>query len=77
MMGPDKQPLKFYLDWGKYDTKSPMEGWDVTEANRQLARFLNTSGYEFTGGEVHEGDGWPSWRNRNDRLLEALFPLRP
>ena len=29
-----------------------------------------------TGGEVHDSGGWSSWRNRTDRVLETLFPLR-
>ena len=27
------------------------------------------------GGEVNDGTGWSSWRNRTDVLLAALFPL--
>ena len=36
---------------------------------------LRAAGYDFVGGEAHDGMGWPSWRNRTDALLEALFPL--
>lgn len=28
------------------------------------------------GGETHEGAGWLARRNRLDKLLEALFPLK-
>lgn len=64
-----------YLDWGSYDLRSPQEPWSMVEANRRLAAELRRQGIEVAGGEVHDGTGWPSWRNRTDRLFETLFPL--
>ena len=52
-----------------------MEGLNGPEMGRALARALEENGYEFVGGETHEGGGWPSWRNRTDKMLETLFPL--
>ncbi len=74
LVGPERQPLDIYLDWGKYDLRSPMEGANFPKANRTFARVLEEKGYTFTGGEVHEGGYWISWRNRTDKLLETLFP---
>lgn len=71
----DRQELMIYLDWGKYDMRGPLEGYDFRQGSRSLARLLRANGYDFTGGEVNEGHGWVSWRNRNDRVFEALFPL--
>jgi hypothetical protein len=48
----------------------------MVDASRKLAAKLRRQGIEVAGGEVHDGTGWPSWRNRTDRLFEALFPWR-
>jgi enterochelin esterase-like enzyme/outer membrane protein assembly factor BamB len=74
LAGPVALPLVIYLDWGKYDGRSPMEGWNFPQSNRTFARTLEEKGYSFTGGEVNEGRGWASWRSRTDKLLETLFP---
>ena len=70
---PEEKPLRIYMDWGLYDARSPEGGWDLREANRKLYTFLQEKGYRPAGGETHDGYGWQSWRNRNDRLLTALF----
>lgn len=67
-------PMKIYLDWGKYDLRSPMEGNDLGKSTASFARLLHAKGYAFTGGEVNDGAGWASWRNRTDEVFEALFP---
>jgi len=72
-----QQPgVQIYLDWGKYDIQSPLEGWSIAAANAKLGRYLTEHKYAYTGGEVNEGFGWGSWRNRTDKILEAFFPLR-
>lgn len=68
------QPLRIYHDWGLYDTRGTREGWDNVRLNRTLHAFLKERGYAPAGGETHEGYGWFSWRNRTDRLFEALLP---
>jgi outer membrane protein assembly factor BamB/enterochelin esterase-like enzyme len=70
-----KQPLQIYLDWGKYDMRSPFEGWSMIQSNRNFAQFLQERGYVLAGGEVNDGFGWASWRNRTDKILETFFPL--
>jgi enterochelin esterase-like enzyme/outer membrane protein assembly factor BamB len=69
-----EQPLEIYLEWGKYDLRGYNEAWDLGRANRRWAEFLGSRGYELSGGEVHDGFGWGSWRNRTDVVLETLFP---
>jgi hypothetical protein len=44
--------------------------------NQRFDAFLRERGYRPAGGEVPEGAGWAGWRNRTDRLFEALFPAR-
>jgi enterochelin esterase-like enzyme len=70
---PDKQPLRIYMDWGLYDYRSTTEGWDNGAENAKFFGFLREKGFRPAGGEVHEGAGWPNWRNRADRVLAALF----
>lgn len=71
-----ERPLRIYLDWGKYDLRSPLESWSMAEMGRKLDALLRERGYEPAGGETHDGTEWPSWKNRNDAVFEALFPLR-
>ncbi len=74
LKSPSEQPLNVYLDWGKYDFRNPHEAWDLGAKNRRIAETLEEKGYRPAGGEVNDGTGWPSWKNRTDRLLIALFP---
>ena len=67
--------LRIYLDWGKYDLRSPAEGNDLGRSSATFARRLREKGYDFVGGMVNDGAGWASWRNRTDRVFETLFPL--
>ncbi|MFQ5669091.1 MAG: PQQ-binding-like beta-propeller repeat protein [Acidobacteriota bacterium] len=70
-----EQPLTVYVDWGTYDLRNPDEAWDLARTNREFARTLAGKGYMVSGGEVHDGTGWSSWRNRTDRVFQGLFPL--
>jgi enterochelin esterase-like enzyme len=71
----NEQPLRMYMDWGSYDLRATREGWNMVTANREFDAYLRSKGYYPAGGEVHDGWGWSSWRNRTDRWLTALFPL--
>ena len=68
-------PVSLYLDWGRYDLRSPLDGNDMGISSETFARRLHERGYTFVGGEVNDGAGWASWKNRTDRVFEALFPL--
>lgn len=70
------KPLTCYVEWGKYDLRNPHEAWDMAEINREFAGTLRSRGHVVRGGEVNDGTGWSSWRNRTDRLFESLFPLK-
>lgn len=68
-----EQPMTIYLDWGKYDFRNPHEAWDMGKKNKDLAADLQSKGYRVAGGEVNDGSGWSSWKNRTDRMLSALL----
>ncbi len=68
-----EQPLTVYLEWGKYDFRNPHEAWDMARRNHDIAEELKSKGYRIVGGEVHDGTGWSSWKNRTDQMLTALF----
>jgi enterochelin esterase family protein len=72
-----ERPLRVYQDWGRYDLRGTREAWDMAEANRRFASFLGERGYQPLGGQANDGFGWASWRNRTDRVFEALFPAAP
>jgi enterochelin esterase-like enzyme/outer membrane protein assembly factor BamB len=68
-------PMRVYLDWGIYDSRAPLEGWDTRKESRRWFAIFQDHGYKPAGGEVHQGAGWPNWRNRADRWLSTLFPM--
>jgi outer membrane protein assembly factor BamB len=75
MIKDSENPMRIYMDWSLYDFRSTTEAWDNGTENKKFYAYLREKGYRPAGGEFHEGAGWPSWRNRTDRLLAALFPL--
>jgi len=66
---------ELYLDWGLYDLRNPQENWSQVEMGRELAAELRHRGYDPDGGEVADGTGWSSWKNRTDVLFATLFPI--
>jgi len=72
---PDLAHPRIYLDWGRYDLRSPMDGNDLGRSSRLFAELLRSRGYAFEGGMVNDGAGWASWKNRTHRVFETLFPL--
>ena len=72
---PAEQPLDLYVEWGTYDMKSPDENWDMGVVTRTIVDSLVSHGHTVAGGEVPDGAGWSSWKNRTDRVLRSLFPL--
>ena len=71
-----ERPLRVYHDWGRYDGHATREHWDMRATNARLNQLLRKKGYQPVGGLAPDGNGWASWRNRTDRLFEALFPPR-
>ncbi len=70
-----EQPPAVFLEWGIYDQRSEVESWDFRLENQKLAQLLESRGFEVTAIEVADGTGWASWHNRNDKVLEWLFPM--
>lgn len=69
----EKQPVRFYLDWGKYDYRNQQGGYDWAALNRSFTQMLKDKGYRVDGGEHNQGWGWASWRTHTDRLLLNFF----
>ncbi len=76
LQSAEQVPLLIYLDWGRFDLRAEREGWSLVKSNRRLLEELSQHGYQPAGGEVQDGHGFESWKSRNDRWLEALFPLQ-
>lgn len=73
----EQPPMAVFLEWGNYDRRSEHEAWDIRTENKNLGEVLKSRGFEVTTSEVLDGSGWASWRNRNDEVLEWLFPIAP
>ena len=67
--------FRLYLDWGTYDSRSPTEGNDTGLATSRFAAALSEKGYVFVGGQINDGAGWASWRNRTNSVFGTLFPV--
>lgn len=66
---------RVYLEWGRWDLRSPHEQMDMKAAAQQLDRLLRDRGWPVSGGEVLDSTDFASWRNRTDVVLESLFPI--
>ena len=71
---PETRPLRMYLEWGVYGVRNPQEVWDNRVKLATRAEQLRSLGYDVPGGEVQDGVGWASWRNRADVMLQAILP---
>jgi outer membrane protein assembly factor BamB len=72
---PAEQPLRIYLEWGRWDLVSRFEGMNMRASSEWLAAELARRGYRARGGEVADATDFASWRNRTDLVLESLYPL--
>ncbi|ANM30955.1 hypothetical protein ABI59_17290 [Acidobacteria bacterium Mor1] len=70
----EEQPMLVYMNWGRYDLRSPHEAWDMGANNARAWDAMRDKGYSPAGGEVPEGFGWAIWSGRTDDMLQALFP---
>jgi len=73
MPSASELPLTIYIEWGRYDLHNPHEAWDVRKSDEEFVKELREKGFAVSGGEVVDGTGWPSWRNRTDVVLKFLF----
>jgi enterochelin esterase-like enzyme len=70
----DKQPVEFFLHWGKYDLGNSF--FSFSALNRTFADVLQENGYSNHGGELNHGFGIPSWSAFTDDILERFYPLK-
>lgn len=68
--------MRVYMDWGNFDMRSTVEGWDMRTACTDLAEFLKSRGYSVNTQTVNDGYSWLSWRNRTAQLLATFFPKK-
>lgn len=79
----DHPGLRFYVEWSTHDLKFG-DDVDCRADSRRLADLLARNGYnvgsrEGVQGITYSDDAqdiyWAGWRQGNDRMLEALFPM--
>ena len=75
LLSQNLPPMEVYMEWGLYDLRSPDEAWDMRRVNRRMRDRFAQKGFTVLGGQVSDGAGWSSWKNRTDVLLKSLFPL--
>ena len=63
----DLTGIKWYVDWGTYESS-------ITTTGRVLEALLTQQGATFKAMEWHEGHSWGSWRAHQDTMLEFFFP---
>ena len=73
-LDPATRPLRVYVEWGRWDLRSPHEGMDMRASTQWLYEKLRARGLHPIGGEVADSTDFASWRNRTDVLLETLYP---
>lgn len=68
------QPVKLYLEWGRFDMFNPVENWDVRQMSQEIAeRVKANENVSILGGQVDDTTDWSSWRNRYDVMLNQLL----
>lgn len=60
----DADQPEVFLVWGRYDYRTAAEGWDIRDANQQLAKDMKAAGFTVHTRQTPDGWGWPSWRTR-------------
>jgi enterochelin esterase-like enzyme len=67
------QPIRIYMEWGRYDMFNPHENWDIRKRGQELFQiFADNKNIQLAGGEVNDSTDWSSWRNRFDVMLQHL-----
>ena len=71
------QPVRIYLEWGRFDMFNPHENWDIRKRGKEVYQmFADNEQVQLTGGEVNDSTDWSSWRNRIDLLLQHLTKVQ-
>lgn len=67
---------RVFLQWSRRDYFDERTGIDAAGQTQQLAELLQQQGLEPVTLETGDGPGWYGWSARQDKALEALYPLR-
>ena len=71
-----EQPVRFHIEWGRFDIHNPDENWDIRETAQEIYDEVKKNPqFEVQGGRVNDSTDWSSWQYRYDRMLQ--FPASP
>ena len=66
-----EQPMRFYIEWGRFDLHNPDENWDIRQTGQEIFDAIKKNPhFEIRGGRVNDSTDWSSWKNRYDRVLQ-------
>jgi len=69
------QSTRVYLDWGRFDMHNPVENWDLRKSSSEIhAALKELKNVELFGGMSNDSADWSSWKNRYDKVLQAITP---
>jgi hypothetical protein len=71
---PSPKPVRFYLDWGRYDPRRASDRTDVAGFTRLLAERLRASGHPVESRESPDGSAVSFWGERLMPGLRLFFP---
>ena len=66
-----KNPMTYYVDWGRYDMFNPHENWDIRSICKEVFEACEKSSQAtVSGGMFNDTTDWSSWRNRYEGFLK-------
>lgn len=68
-----EKPLKFYISWGKYDLRSPNDGWSLIESGKNVAAAIAKVNNHSVSHAFPGGFSWENWRNENGKILQHFL----
>ena len=68
-----KKPLKFYISWGKYDLRSPNDGWSLIDSGKNVAAAIAKVNKHSIANAFPGGFSWENWRNENGKILQHFL----
>lgn len=71
--GGVRQPVRVYIEWGRYDMFNPHENWDIRDIGRSLTKALSRNKFvTVTPRQINDSTDWRSWRGQFDKVLQFL-----